>query len=111
MRVTAFAAIVLVSACGQALAPREATSGPTLAASAPSMPAGPDVSDGAPRDARLSIPGIGMEALDVVAYEGSTDDGPGTEIQNRGLAASPHGPDGGVGPGGLGNYQVTAHRL
>jgi sortase A len=69
------------------------------------------VSDGAPRDASLSIARIGIEALDVVAYEGRTDDGAGTEIQNRGLAASPNGPEGGVGPGGLGNYQVTAHRL
>lgn len=27
------------------------------------------------------------------------------------MAASPHGPRGGTGPGGIGNYQVTAHRL
>jgi sortase A len=47
----------------------------------------------------------------VVAYRGFTDDRRGTVIQNRGRAASPHGPDGGVGPGGMGNYQVTAHRL
>ena len=31
-------------------------------------------------------------------------------IQDGGVAASPHGPRGGVGPGGIGNYQVTAHR-
>jgi sortase A len=43
-------------------------------------------------------------------YQGWTDDGPGTAIQNRGLAASPFGPRGGTGPGGVGNYQVTAHR-
>lgn len=47
----------------------------------------------------------------VVPYRGKTDDAAGTEIQDRGLAASPNGPDGGVGPGGVGNYQVTAHRL
>jgi sortase A len=46
----------------------------------------------------------------VVPYAGRTDDARGTHIQDRGLAASPHGPHGGVGPGGLGNYQVTAHR-
>ena len=43
-------------------------------------------------------------------YVGWTDDAPGTRIQNDGRAASPHGPRGGVGPGGVGNYQVTAHR-
>lgn len=62
-------------------------------------------------DARLSIPRIGISDLDVIAYRGKTDDAPGTEIQNRGLAASPTGAEGGVGPGGIGNYQVTAHRL
>ena len=46
----------------------------------------------------------------MVAYRGKTDDGPGTRIQHRGIATSPFGPDGGTGPGGLGNYQVTAHR-
>jgi sortase A len=46
----------------------------------------------------------------VVAYRGSPDDAPGTRIQDGGVAASPHGPRGGVGPGGIGNYIVTAHR-
>jgi sortase A len=46
----------------------------------------------------------------VQPYEGWTDDGPGTAIQDRGVAASPYGPRGGTGPGGIGNYQVTAHR-
>ena len=45
-----------------------------------------------------------------IAYRGRTDDGPGTVIQNRGIAAAPYGPHGGTGLGGLGNYQVTAHR-
>jgi sortase A len=67
-------------------------------------------SDGTPRDARLTIPRIGIHRLRVVDYRGVTDDAPGTRIQNRGIAASPHGPHGGVGPGGIGNYQVTAHR-
>jgi sortase A len=71
--------------------------------------AGPAVSDGRPRRAVLRIPSIGVR-VEVVPYVGWTDDAPGTEIQDGGVAASPHGPRGGVGPGGVGNYQVTAHR-
>ena len=70
-------------------------------------------SDGASRDARLSIPRIGMHGLPVIAYRGTTDDGPGTVIQNRGIAAASIGPvskGGGVGPGGIGNYLVAGHR-
>jgi sortase A len=58
----------------------------------------------------MSIPRIGVADVPVVPYVGWTDDAPGTLIQNRGPAASPHGPRGGTGPGGIGNYQVTAHR-
>ena len=72
--------------------------------------AAPVYSDGKPRNARLSIPAIGIHRLPVIAYRGKTDDAPGTRIQNRGIAASPYGRHGGVGPGGIGNYQVTAHR-
>lgn len=72
---------------------------------------GPVPSDGTPRRATLSIPGLDLSGLVVVPYEGFTDDAPGTAIQDRGRAASPHGPRGGTGPGGVGNYQVTAHRL
>lgn len=43
-------------------------------------------------------------------YRGRTDDARGTRIQDGGAAASPYGPRGGVGPGGLGNYQITGHR-
>jgi sortase A len=68
------------------------------------------VSDGRPRRATLTIPVIRLRHLPVVPYRGWTDDAPGTEIQNTGVAASPHGPRGGVGPGGVGNYQITAHR-
>jgi sortase A len=68
------------------------------------------VSDGRPRRATLSIPAIGLHDLIVVPYPGRTDDARGTRIQDQGLAASPYGRRGGVGPGGLGNYQVTAHR-
>jgi sortase A len=67
-------------------------------------------SSGHPRNARLTIPAIGIHRLRVIAYRGKTDDGPGTRIQDRGIAASPYGRHGGIGPGGVGNYQVTAHR-
>lgn len=67
-------------------------------------------SDGSPRRALLSIPAIGLRDLPVVPYRGRTDDAPGTQIQDTGIAAAPHGPEGGTGPGGVGNYQVTAHR-
>jgi len=76
----------------------------------PGAHAAPVPSSGHPRDARLTIPAIGIHRLPVIAYRGRTDDGPGTRIQNRGIAAAPYGRDGGVGPGGIGNYQVTAHR-
>ncbi|MFF4317876.1 sortase domain-bontaining protein [Streptomyces sp. NPDC001568] len=59
----------------------------------------------------MSIPAIGLEDLSVVPYQGSPDDAPGTRIQDRGLAASPHGPNGGAGPGEVGNYIVTGHRV
>ncbi|MFG2330841.1 class E sortase [Streptomyces sp. NPDC048604] len=64
-----------------------------------------------PRAAELDIPSIGVQDLRVVPYEGTTDDRPGTRIQDRGVAASPYGERGGVGPGDIGNYLVTAHRL
>ncbi|MEV3929259.1 MULTISPECIES: class E sortase [unclassified Streptomyces] len=61
--------------------------------------------------AELTIPSIGVTDLPVVPYEGTTDDTPGTRVQDRGVAASPYGENGGVGPGEVGNYLVTAHRL
>lgn len=92
------------------------TSGPTpspttsTTATPTPTPTGPTPSDGRPTEARLSIPALRISGLVVQPYQGWTDDGPGTAIQNRGVAASPHGPRGGTGPGGIGNYQVTAHR-
>jgi sortase A len=71
---------------------------------------GPE-SDGRPAPARLTIPDLGLWGFRVVPYQGRTDDARGTEIQNGGALASPHGPRGGTGPGGVGNYQVTGHRL
>lgn len=59
---------------------------------------------------RLAIPALRISSLRVVAYNGTADDRPGTVIQNRGVAASPRGPRGGVGPGEIGNFIVTAHR-
>lgn len=64
-----------------------------------------------PQSAVLSIPAIGVSGLPVVPYRGSPDDSPGTRIQDRGVAASPHGPAGGVSPGDVGNYIVTGHRI
>jgi len=58
----------------------------------------------------LTIPSIGVRSLRVVPYRGEADDGPGTRIQNRGVAASPRGPHGGVGHGQIGNLIITAHR-
>ncbi|GAB6987154.1 sortase domain-containing protein [Nocardioides pyridinolyticus] len=67
-------------------------------------------SAGKPRNARLTILARDIHRLPVVPYRGKTDDAPGTRIQNRGIAAAPYGPNGGTGPGGIGNYQVTGHR-
>jgi len=61
--------------------------------------------------ATLTIPSVGIRDLRIVPYEGTTDDWPGTHIQDRSIAASPYGPHGGVGPGEVGNYLVTGHRL
>ena len=85
-----------------------ATGDPLPTAAAPVVE--PLASDGTPRRARMSIPRLGVEDLLVVPYVGWTDDAIGTRIQDRGPAASPHGPRGGTGPGGVGNYQVTGHR-
>ncbi len=73
-------------------------------------PEPPLATNGRPREARLSIPALGLRDLRVVPYVGTPDDGPGTVIQDNGFAASPHGSGGLVGPGGIGNYLVTGHR-
>ncbi|WP_256107274.1 class E sortase [Streptomyces sp. ODS05-4] len=84
--------------------------------SAPSVPSATSAEPSPDEPARtrpavLAIPAIGVAELRVVPYEGSPDDWPGTRIQDRGVAASPYGDKGGVGPGETGNYLVTAHRL
>ena len=80
----------------------------------PEITAHPDTfvfaSDGRPQAGRLSIPALGLDGLRVRAYRGSPDDARGTAIQDGGIAASPYGRNGGVGPGGIGNHIVTAHR-
>jgi sortase A len=107
------------SAGGGSISPAPATRGPGPGSPSPSDPStsGPVgdhttrlASDGRPRRAELTMPALSLRGLPVVPYRGRTDDAPGTEIQDRGSAASPHGPWGGTGPGGIGNYQVTAHR-
>ncbi len=58
----------------------------------------------------MTVPALGLRYFPVVRYRGSPDDGPGTELQNGGVMASPRGPAGGVGPGVVGNFIVTGHR-
>ena len=123
-------ALALVAGCsGQAEAEPEQTastptharpSAPTPAPTATPSPSTAPETDpepepvlattGRPREARLSIPALGLVGLRVVPYVGTPDDGPGTVIQDDGSAASPHGSGGLVGPGGIGNYLVTGHR-
>ncbi|MEU9607135.1 class E sortase [Streptomyces sp. NPDC048057] len=104
--------LALLATCTTALAtgtePRERP--PVALAPSVPGPAGPrTVATDA--DATVSIPAIGVDDLTVVPYEGTTDDLAGTRIQDGGVAASPRGDTGGVGPGEIGNYLVTAHRL
>jgi sortase A len=100
---TTLAVVVILLTCAPAGAVqiREAAVAP-----APTAP----MTDGRPREARLSIPALGRSGLRVVAYAGTPDDAPGTAIQDRGFVASSHGSGGLVGPGGIGNYLVTGHR-
>lgn len=103
----------------QATVERPAAASASSAATTPTEPAAgtasptpyPEPPRPRTETALLSIPSIGLAELKVVPYEGTTDDWPGTRIQNRGVGASPYGENGGVGPGEVGNYLVTAHRL
>lgn len=114
------AAVVLATGCAAVAAESPPAGTPVATASAAVVapaPAAPPVRPPADRTdprtetARLTIPSIGLTDLRVVPYEGTTDDRAGTRIQDRGVAASPYGEEGGVGPGEIGNYLVTAHRL
>ncbi|HLL62767.1 MAG TPA: sortase [Propionibacteriaceae bacterium] len=98
------------SAGPSATAPASATVTPTPTA-APTRTEPPVLaSDGRPREARLSIPALGLERLRVRPYRGTPDDARGTRIQDGGIAASPYGAGGTVGVGGIGNYLITGHR-
>lgn len=97
-------------ASGDAATPGTSPPSPTPSPTSEPTRAGPEPSDGTPLRAALSIPRLGIGDLEVAAYRGRPDDAPGTRIQDGGIAASPHGSKGGIGPGGLGNYIVTAHR-
>ncbi|MDH2392523.1 class E sortase [Streptomyces sp. HNM0663] len=103
-----------VASASPAAGPTVAPPAVPAAAAVPDQKPSPEPSDSADprsRAASLSMPAIGVKDLRVVPYEGTTDDWPGTRIQDRGVAASPYGDEGGVGPGERGNYLVTAHRL
>ncbi|MET9855328.1 class E sortase [Streptomyces sp. NPDC006450] len=117
--VAAGAMVVLLAGCSttQAAAGAAAPAPPTMAAAPASAPAAaappsePPVASVQTEASVLSIPSVGIAGLRVLPYEGTTDDAPGTRIQDRGVAASPYGKRGGVGPGQAGNFLVTAHRL
>ncbi|WP_267245654.1 class E sortase [Streptomyces sp. PR69] len=107
------AAVAAPPADGPSAAPSPAADAAAAAALQDRKPSAEPSGSADPRTqaASLSIPAIGVKDLRVVPYEGTTDDWPGTRIQDRGVAASPYGDGGGVGPGETGNYLVTAHRL
>ncbi|CUR61107.1 putative sortase (Surface protein transpeptidase) [metagenome] len=86
------------------------TPGPTTDP-APSATPAPEPERPEPRRSHVSIPAIGLRDFPVVRYPGSPDDAPGTVIQDAGEMASPRGPRGGTGPGQVGNFIVTGHRL
>ncbi|MET9437113.1 class E sortase [Streptomyces sp. NPDC006551] len=100
-----------VASVATSLVPSPGPSTPPSTAAAPVAVAPTPEPDKKDQPSRLSIPSIGVKDLRVVPYEGTTDDTPGTRIQDRGVAASPQGDRGGVGPGEVGNFLVTAHRL
>ncbi|MEU4264820.1 sortase domain-containing protein [Streptomyces argenteolus] len=111
------AAVVLAAGCAAVAAESRPAEAPVAGGAAAPGPAAPPAQPPADRTdprtvtARLTIASIGLTDLRVVPYEGTTDDRAGTRVQDRGVAASPYGEEGGVGPGEIGNYLVTAHRL
>jgi len=54
---------------------------------------------------------LAVGALDAWGLSYLAQLAPGTALQNAGEMASPRGPRGGVGPGEVGNFIVTGHRL
>ncbi len=114
------AGALLVALVGCSDTAEEIASTPSASARVTTPPAKPSVEPSTPSPtvrrttttsvATLAIPAIGLRGLRVVAYNGTADDAPGTAIQNRGVAANPRGPGGGVGAGEIGNFIVTGHR-
>ncbi|MFA7766190.1 sortase domain-bontaining protein [Streptomyces sp. NRRL S-448] len=115
--VLAGAVTALLAACTPSTAAGAAVPASVPAATPPAVvtsaaaPAPVPTPASAPVASTLSIPAAGISGLRVVPYEGTTDDIPGTRIQDLGVAASPYGKRGGVGPGQVGNFLVTAHRM
>ena len=87
------------------------TSTPTTETTEPTATAEPEPERPEPRRSFVSIPELGLRDFAVVRYAGSPDDAPGTALQTAGEMAAPRGPTGGVGPGEVGNFIVTGHRL
>ncbi|WP_395298408.1 class E sortase [Kitasatospora hibisci] len=110
-RPAAVSAPAAVSSASASVGPSASAPAATATVPSPASPSAPDSAAARTEAATLAIPSIRLAGLSVVPYRGTTDDGPGTRIQNRGVAASPYGEQGGVGPGEVGNYLVTAHRL
>lgn len=89
------------------------TNGPSPSAtpSPAETPAPTPAPEPEPRRSFVTIDELDLRGFPVQRYPGSPDDAAGTAIQNAGDMASPRGPRGGVGPGEVGNFIVTGHRL
>ena len=87
------------------------TNTPSTEPTEPSSEPAPEPERPEPRRSFVSVPEIGLSEFPVVRYPGSPDDARGTALQNAGEMASPRGSRGGVGPGEVGNFIVTGHRL
>ncbi|MET9692514.1 class E sortase [Streptomyces sp. NPDC006514] len=109
--VLAGAVTALLVACTPSTAAGAAVPASVPAAAPPAVVTPAAAPAPAPVASTLSIPAAGVTGLRVVPYEGTTDDVAGTRIQDLGVAASPYGKRGGVGPGQVGNFLITAHRL
>ncbi|WP_327387597.1 MULTISPECIES: sortase domain-containing protein [unclassified Streptomyces] len=108
---TALLAACTPSAAAGAAVPASVPAATPPAVVTPAAAPAPAPAAPAPVVSTLSIPAAGVTGLRVVPYEGTTDDVAGTRIQDLGAAASPYGKQGGVGPGQVGNFLVTAHRM
>ncbi|MBD3914038.1 sortase domain-containing protein [Nocardioides hwasunensis] len=91
--------------------PRTTTAPTPSPTTSPTTEPAPEPERPEPKRSFVTIPAIGLRDFPVVRYRGSPDDAPGTALQNAGEMASPRGPRGGTGPGEVGNFIVTGHRL